>query len=226
MLYDGATNVVNLDGTDYYKVVIQGITPKNASVTHDIGVTVKDVNAKELTFTKTISVVDYLDKAYSDANSTEAVKSFIETIFTYIVKAAAYGENGVTITAPEGSALAAGTPAGKEYVAGEASGLDVALGLEDGYRWIVEGLTAGETVEVSYTLNGEVVTKTLTVDENGKIAFAIKACDLFEEVTVGDKTFTFEKYAAAVYATSDEATKTLIDAIYDYAAAAAAYKAN
>ena len=227
-----AATVTLADGNTYYKVVVEGITPTKAMDNYNIGVSVLDINNEMQTVYKEISVVDYLGNVYANSTS-ETDKDFVQKIFTYLVNAVEYAkaidpEAANTIKTPVDSRLTANELTAEkrdEYVADGELGISATLDLVDGYRWIVGGFEAGEEVLVKYNVNGDAVEKTLVADDEGNITITVKACDLLDDITVGEKTFTFVHYAARVFEAEgiDDVTKTLINAIYDYALAASEF---
>ena len=214
---------ITIAGVDYLKAedhVIKGITPVQVEDGHEVAVSFKGAFGETVTFNASVSIAQHLVKAL--ANTDVEAKAFAQAIINYVVAANAVVDKEVASLA-ELATEAGAAEFGEAKFTGPA-GVEAALNLQDSVRWVFTA-TAGETYTFAY---GD-VTRKCTADEDGKIAITIKAVDLLDDIVITDKegnsgTVNLAGYRAALAALEgQDKAIAVVDALYHYSVAAAAY---
>jgi hypothetical protein len=220
------TNVVTVDGVKYVKVCAEtNVVNLGNDVEFVVTVTVGEYEASE---TVAINVVEYAEYIISGEFSAEA-KDLMKYILKYAKAANDYFElPNDTIDAAAGNVTVEGfeknytalTEEEKAVIAAVFSSATVDLsGKAPAYKFTVaEGFTG--TVKIN-GVDYEAVDGVIVVDDIVAYEFLAGVTVVAGETTF---TFTFGNYAAEVAAEAPE--KAIVDAIYDYCSAAAAYVAT
>ena len=220
--------VVTIAEVEYYKVQIKDIKVTEAD--EDVlSVTLSFDGAYGDTYsvTNSFSVLGYAEDML--ASSNELSVKLVKALVNYIAVASDY-ENDAE-TAATAAALIKGESFGA--VAGEAklgtlSDAEIAIAYGDNL-YVAIKTAAGESVTLSYTaIDGSKQSITRRAQDNGEIYIAIKAYDFATDLTLTKGAESAVVNLAGYYAAlaGDAKAQAVVEAIYNYANAAAAYKAT
>ena len=228
---DENTEIINIDGTDYYKLQIKDIKLEDADkAVMTVGVSFAGAYSDSYASEKSFSVLGYAENILNKSTDEKSV-ALIESLLNYIVAACNYATIDASAVAEKAAALIDGKEFGA--IAGEAKyealeGVEVAIRYGN-VLYLGVKANAGDVITVSYTsADDNAVSITKTADENGEIYVAIKAYDFASDLTItrgaDSATMNIQGYYNAL--ADDAAAQAMVEAIYNYATAAAAYKAT
>ena len=228
---DENTEIINIDGTDYYKLQIKDIKLEDADkAVMTVGVSFAGAYDDSYASEKIFSVLGYAENILNKSTDEKSV-ALIESLLNYIVAACNYASVDASAVADKAAALIDGKEFGA--IAGEAKaealeGVEVAIRYGN-VLYLGVKANAGDVITVSYTsADDNAVSITKTADENGEIYVAVKAYDFASDLTItrgaDSATMNIQGYYNAL--ADDAAAQAMVEAIYNYATAAAAYKAT
>ena len=228
---DENTEIINIDGTDYYKLQIKDIKLEDADkAVMTVGVSFAGAYGDSYASEKIFSVLSYAENILNNSTDEKSV-ALIESLLNYIVAACNYASVDASAVAEKAAALIDGKEFGA--IAGEAKaetleGVEVAIRYGN-VLYLGVKANAGDVITVSYTsADDNAVSVTKTADENGEIYVAIKAYDFASDLTItrgaDSAKMNIQGYYNAL--ADDAAAQAMVEAIYNYATAAAAYKAT
>ena len=220
---------VEIDGIAYYKFQSKSTAAGAGDVAATVAIDVAGAYSDSITTGGNYTVLGYASNMLD--NGTDETVVLIKALLNYITEAATLAGN--TATADAAAALIAGETFAEVDEAGAKldalDGVRVAVAYDESL-YIGISAAEGTKLKLAYTINGNDITVNKTVGADGQIFIKIKACDFANDITITNVTTNESatmNLAGYYFALEGDAeSQAMVAAIYNYAKAAAAYKAS